>query len=45
MEQLQINGQHLLRLINDVLDLSKIEAGQVDLNFAEYSVEEIVEAL
>jgi signal transduction histidine kinase len=45
VEQLQTNGQHLLRLINDVLDLSKIEAGQVDLNFAEYSVEEIVEAL
>jgi len=45
VEQLQANGQHLLRLINDVLDLSKIEAGRFELNFAEYSVDEIMEAL
>src|ERR1700733_14715181 len=45
VDQLQMNGQHLLRLINDVLDLSKIEAGRLDLDLAEYNVDEIVEAL
>ena len=45
VEQLQINGQHLLRLINDVLDLSKIEAGRLDLALDEYSADEIIEAL
>ncbi len=37
------NGHHLLALINDVLDLSKMEAGQVHLSLAEYSVKELVQ--
>jgi len=36
-------GQQLLRLINDVLDLSKIEAGRMELSLTDYSVEEVVE--
>ncbi len=45
LERLEKNGRHLLNLINDVLDLSKIEAGQLTLSLNEYSMEEVVQTV
>ena len=45
LDRLQANGRHLLGLINDVLDLSKIEAGQLTLDLADYSLKEVVQTV
>ncbi|MGD9337781.1 MAG: ATP-binding protein [Syntrophobacterales bacterium] len=42
LERVEQNGRHLLSLINDVLDLSKIEAGQLTLSLADYSMKEVI---
>ncbi len=45
LERVQTNGKHLLGLINDVLDLSKIEAGQLTLSLSDYSLADLVQGV
>jgi signal transduction histidine kinase len=45
LENMQASGKHLLRLINNVLDLAKIEAGRMELALSDYSVQDTVESV
>ncbi len=45
LKKIQTAGKHLLALINDVLDLSKIEAGKMGLHLETFDVSQVIEEM
>lgn len=45
LDSIKSSGKSLLRLINDILDLSKIEAGKIDLNYKAIDIYEMLEEI
>ncbi len=42
LDQIHSSGKHLLQLINDILDLSKVEAGQMELQLETVELEKLI---
>jgi signal transduction histidine kinase/HPt (histidine-containing phosphotransfer) domain-containing protein/ActR/RegA family two-component response regulator len=45
IETIHLSGKHLLSIINDILDISKIEAGKLSLEVRNFSVAEMIRAI
>lgn len=42
LKDIRTSGSHIMSLINDLLDLSKVEAGKLDLHFSAVSANEVI---
>lgn len=45
MDDIHVSAQHLLEIINEVLDMSKIEAGRIDLDEGEVHLEDLIKSV
>jgi PAS domain S-box-containing protein len=43
VNDIHTSGTHLLNLVNDLLDLSKVEAGKLELNFTAVAISDVIE--
>ncbi|MBL4876549.1 MAG: PAS domain S-box protein, partial [Cohaesibacteraceae bacterium] len=43
LSDIHLSGRHIMSLINDLLDLSKVEAGKLDLNFQAQNLSELIQ--
>ncbi len=45
VNQVELSSKHLLALLNDILDISKIEAGKVELEMESFSIEKLTDVV